>query len=98
MRLIKIFDTTLRDGAQSASARLKQENKKIVAAQLEMLGVDVIEAGFPASSPKESDAVKEIAQHSGVTIAGLARATREDVFAAWQALQYAQKPRFHIFI
>lgn len=98
MRQIKIFDTTLRDGAQSASANLKVEDKIKVAEQLERLNVDVIEAGFPASSEKESDVVSAIAKKSGKTIAALSRVKKEDVEKAWNAIKEAKNPRIHIFI
>ncbi len=98
MRQIKIFDTTLRDGAQSASAKLKLKDKAEIAKQLERLNVDVIEAGFPASLKTEQDVVKKIAEKSSKIIAALTRAKKEDVEAAWQAICKAKKPRFHIFI
>ncbi|MBS3090748.1 2-isopropylmalate synthase [Candidatus Pacearchaeota archaeon] len=98
MRFIKIFDTTLRDGAQSASAMLKIGNEIKVAEQLERLNVDMIEAGFPASSKAEQDIVGIIARESSKTIAALARAKKEDVKKAWHSIRRAKKPRFHIFI
>lgn len=98
MRFIKIFDTTLRDGAQSASAMLKIENKIKIVEQLERLNVDVIEAGFPASSKEEQDIVGRIARKSSKTIAALARARKEDIEAAWRAISNAKKSRIHIFI
>lgn len=98
MKFIEIFDTTLRDGAQSASAMLKIKNKMKIAEQLERLDVDVIEAGFPASSKAEQDIIERIAKKSSKTIAALARAKKEDIEAAWQSIYKAKKPRFHIFI
>ncbi len=96
---VKIFDTTLRDGEQSPGATMNIEEKIRVAKQLEKLGVDIIEAGFPISSKGDFEAVKEIAKEvRGPEIAALARATTEDIQAAWEAVQYAEKPRIHTFI
>lgn len=98
-RRITIFDTTLRDGEQSPGASMNIEEKLEVARQLARLKVDVIEAGFPVSSPGDFEAVKLIAQTvKGPTIAGLCRATNLDIDRAWEALQYAEKPRIHTFI
>jgi 2-isopropylmalate synthase len=99
---IIIFDTTLRDGEQSPGATLNVEEKLTIARQLARLGVDVIEAGFPFASPGDFEAVQKIAQHVGApdgpTICGLARATRQDIEAAANALKPAAKPRIHTFI
>ncbi|MDO8683839.1 MAG: 2-isopropylmalate synthase [Armatimonadota bacterium] len=96
---IKIFDTTLRDGEQSPGGSMNIEEKLAVARQLARLKVDVIEAGFPISSPGDFEAVKLVAQQvKGPAIAGLCRATRGDIDRAWEALQYAKKPRIHTFI
>lgn len=98
-RLIRIFDTTLRDGEQSPGASMNMKEKLEVAKQLARLNVDVIEAGFPISSPGDFEAVKMVAQEiQGPTIAGLARATNADIDRAWEALLYATKPRIHTFI
>lgn len=98
-RRITIFDTTLRDGEQSPGASMNIEEKLEVAKQLARLKVDVIEAGFPVSSPGDFEAVKLIAQTvKGPIIAGLCRATNLDIDRAWEALQYAEKPRIHTFI
>jgi 2-isopropylmalate synthase len=98
-RRIIIFDTTLRDGEQSPGASMNIEEKLEVARQLARLKVDVIEAGFPMSSPGDFEAVKRIAQTvKGPIIAGLCRATNQDIDRAWEALQYAEKPRIHTFI
>lgn len=98
-RRIVIFDTTLRDGEQSPGASMNIEEKLEVAKQLARLNVDVIEAGFPISSPGDFESVKLIAQQiKGPTICGLARATNQDIDAAWEALKYAEKPRIHTFI
>jgi len=95
---LKIFDTTLRDGAQSASAKLKLNDKVKIALQLERLNVDVIEVGFPASSIAEQEVIKKISEKSSKTITALARARKDDINAAWQAIGNAKKPRLHIFI
>jgi len=96
-----IFDTTLRDGEQSPGATLTADEKLEVADALFALRVDVIEAGFPAASPGDFEAVREIARRSkgtGVTIAGLARASRGDIERAAQAVKDAELPRIHTFI
>jgi len=98
-RRIYIFDTTLRDGEQSPGISLNVNEKLEIARQLERLGVDVIEAGFPAASNGDFEAVKSIAKNiKGCTITGLARATKQDIDRAWEALKYAEKPRIHTFI
>lgn len=97
-----IFDTTLRDGEQSPGATLNAEEKLTIAHQLALLGVDVIEAGFAASSPGDFAAVQTIAQQVGTAdgpiICSLARAVRQDIRAAAEALQPAVHPRIHVFI
>ncbi|MDX2241798.1 MAG: 2-isopropylmalate synthase [Leptolyngbyaceae cyanobacterium bins.302] len=99
---IIIFDTTLRDGEQSPGATLNVEEKLTIARQLARLGVDVIEAGFPYSSPGDFDAVQKIADavgtETGPTICGLARATRQDIQTAAEALKPAVHSRIHTFI
>jgi 2-isopropylmalate synthase len=96
---IIIFDTTLRDGEQSPGAALSITEKLEIAQQLAILGVDVIEAGFPVSSPAQFDATKTIAkQVTGPTIAGLARANKKDIEAAGKAIERAKKKRIHTFI
>lgn len=99
IRKIKIFDTTLRDGEQSPGCSMHLSEKLDVAEALEALGVDVIEAGFPASSEGEFKAVKEIA---GVlkrsSIAALARCKKEDIDTAYDAIKDAAAPRLHLFI
>lgn len=98
-RRIKIFDTTLRDGEQSPGASMNLEEKLEVAKQLVRLNVDVIEAGFPISSPGDFEAVKAVAkQIKGPVICGLCRATNLDIDRAWDALKYAEKPRIHTFL
>ena len=96
---VTIFDTTLRDGEQAAGAGLSWEEKLEIALQLERLGVDVIEAGFPASSPGNLETVQRIAKEvRQPVIAGLARCVPGDIDAAWQAVEGAKKPRIHVFI
>ncbi|MBK9307559.1 MAG: 2-isopropylmalate synthase [Nitrospira sp.] len=98
-RLIRIFDTTLRDGEQSPGASMNVEEKVMVAKQLARLGVDIIEAGFAYSSPGDFEAVRRIAQEvEGPTICSLARARPEDIDRAWEALQGAPKVRIHTFL
>ncbi len=93
---IIIFDTTLRDGEQAAGTRLGTREKLEIALQLAKLGVDVIEAGFPISSPQDFEAVQLIAQQvSGPTICGLSRAIDADIDAAGKALKKAKKARIH---
>ncbi|HXX81588.1 MAG TPA: 2-isopropylmalate synthase [Thermodesulfovibrionales bacterium] len=98
MRVIKIFDTTLRDGEQSPGASMNVEEKIQVAKQLARLGVDVVEAGFPIASPGDFEAVKRIASEvKGITVAGLARAKEEDIKRAWEAVKDAAQKRIHTF-
>jgi 2-isopropylmalate synthase len=99
---VRIFDTTLRDGEQSPGATLDTEAKIEIAHQLARLGVDVIEAGFPAASPGDLEAVKrvagEVGTERGPIIAGLSRAHPRDIDACWEAVSAAVKPRIHTFI
>ncbi|MFQ5457300.1 MAG: 2-isopropylmalate synthase, partial [Myxococcota bacterium] len=96
---IRIFDTTLRDGEQSPGSSMNIEEKLIMARQLEKLGVDVIEAGFPVASPGDFEAVKRIAgEVRGCEVAGLARCEPEDIEAAGEATRGAASPRIHVFI
>ncbi|HAK89354.1 MAG TPA: 2-isopropylmalate synthase [Nitrospiraceae bacterium] len=98
MRIIKIFDTTLRDGEQSPGASMNVDEKIQVARQLIKLGVDIIEAGFPFASPGDFDAVKRIADEvKGAVIAGLARAKEDDIKSAYEALKDAPMKRIHTF-
>ena len=93
---IQIFDTTLRDGEQVPGCKLNKEQKLIIADQLEALGVDVIEAGFPVSSPGDFEAVAAIAaQVKNATVCGLTRAVEHDIDVAAQALKSAKRPRIH---
>jgi 2-isopropylmalate synthase len=99
MDLVRIFDTTLRDGEQSPGFSMNTEEKIRMARQLAALGVDVIEAGFPIASRGDLEAVRTVAQEvRNVPIAALARAKREDVNAAIEALEAAAAPRLHIFL
>ncbi|XP_010931990.1 2-isopropylmalate synthase A [Elaeis guineensis] len=105
---VRVFDTTLRDGEQSPGATMTSKEKLVVARQLSLLGVDIIEAGFPASSPDDLDAVRSIAMEVGnqpvsedghiPVICGLARCNKKDIDAAWEAVRHAKKPRVHTFI
>jgi 2-isopropylmalate synthase len=103
---VKIFDTTLRDGEQSPGATMTSAEKMEVARALARLGVDIIEAGFPAASPDDLEAVKRIAREVGnpsdgskaPIICGLARATKNDIDKAWEAVREAQHPRIHTFL
>ncbi len=106
---VKIFDTTLRDGEQSPGATMTSAEKLEVAHNLARLGVDIIEAGFPAASPDDLEAVRRIALEVGnppegqpdakvPVIAGLARANKAGIEKAWEAVQGAKKPRIHTFL
>ena len=109
---ILVFDTTLRDGEQSPGATLNEQEKLEIARQLSRLGIDVMEAGFPAASPGDLAAVRRIALTVGRTprvdeegnasappiIAGLARANKNDIDKAWEAVQGAVRPRIHTFL
>ncbi|UCF90901.1 MAG: 2-isopropylmalate synthase, partial [Desulfobacterales bacterium] len=94
-----IFDTTLRDGEQSPGASMNTAEKLRLATQLEKLGVDVLEAGFPAASEGDLEAVSQIAAKLQRTeVAGLARTSKADIDRAWKAVGHAAKPRLHTFI
>lgn len=99
---ILIFDTTLRDGEQSPGASMTSAEKLEIARQLSRLGVDVIEAGFPAASPDDLEAVRRIAtevgKNDGPIITGLARCWRDDITKAWEGVREAAKPRIHTFL
>jgi len=98
-RTIKIFDTTLRDGEQCPGASLNPEEKLEIARQLAKLNVDVIEAGFAIASQGDFDAIKSIAQTvKGPQICSLARAKKEDIDRAWEAVKYCERPRIHVFL
>ncbi|KAL3752697.1 hypothetical protein ACJRO7_000149 [Eucalyptus globulus] len=104
---VRIFDTTLRDGEQSPGATMTSKEKLDIARQLAKLGVDIIEAGFPAASPDDFEAVKAIALEVGnavdshgyvPVICGLSRCNEKDIRAAWDAVRFARRPRIHTFI
>ncbi|ELR72127.1 2-isopropylmalate synthase [Fulvivirga imtechensis AK7] len=93
---IQIFDTTLRDGEQVPGCGLSKKEKIIIARALEDLGVDIIEAGFPISSPGDFEAVKAVSKEvKDVTVCALSRAVQKDIEVAAEALKYAQRPRIH---
>ena len=93
---VYIFDTTLRDGEQVPGCKLNTEEKLELAVQLEDLGVDIIEAGFPVSSPGDFESVEKIAKTiKNATVCGLSRAVQKDIEVAAQALKYAKRPRIH---
>ena len=96
---VLVFDTTLRDGEQSPGATLTAEEKLVVADALAELGVDIMEAGFPAASPGDFEAVRAIAGRvKGVSVAGLARCNEHDIERAAMAVKGAEAPRIHTFI
>jgi 2-isopropylmalate synthase len=96
---INVFDTTLRDGEQSPGVNLNQLEKAEIARQLERFGVDIMEAGFPASSQGDFESVRSIARTiKNVSVTGLARATKSDIDIAWDALRDAKEPRLHVFL
>jgi 2-isopropylmalate synthase len=98
MRMIKIFDTTLRDGEQSPGASMNVEEKLTLAKQLARLGIDIIEAGFAFSSPGDFEAIKTISNEvEGPIICSLARARENDIKSAWEAVRDAPKRRIHTF-
>ncbi len=97
--VIRIFDTTLRDGEQAPGFSMSPADKVRLAGQLERLGVDVIEAGFPIASPADFEGVAAVARAVRTPIiAALARAVPEDVAAAWEAVRFAARPRIHVFL
>ena len=94
--IVQIFDTTLRDGEQVPGCKLDTKNKLIIAERLDQLGVDVLEAGFPISSPGDFHSVEEIAKLvKNATVCGLTRAVKKDIEVAAEALKYAKRPRIH---
>jgi 2-isopropylmalate synthase len=96
---IKIFDTTLRDGEQSPGCSMTVDEKVEIGRQLERLNIDVIEAGFPASSPAEVEAIQKVSKKvKKPVICGLARMVRPDIDTAREALKYAKKKRLHVFL
>src|SRR6266536_3488128 len=96
---VRVFDTTLRDGEQSPGISLNRQEKVEIAQQLARLGVDIIEAGFPITSPGDFEAVQAIAREvEGPVICGLARTSMQDIDAAWNAVKDSVRPRIHTFI
>jgi 2-isopropylmalate synthase len=96
---VLVFDTTLRDGEQSPGISLNRQEKLEIAHQLARLGVDVIEAGFPITSPGDFESVQAIAREvEGPVICGLARTSKQDIDAAWNAVKDSERPRIHTFI
>src|SRR3954452_18084122 len=96
---VHIFGTTLRDGEQSPGISLNTHEKVEIAQQLSRLGVDVIEAGFPITSPGDFEAVQAISRNvAGPVICGLARTHKADIDAAWGAISDSQRPRIHTFV
>jgi 2-isopropylmalate synthase len=96
---VLIFDTTLRDGEQSPGISLNRQEKLEIAHQLARLGVDVVEAGFPITSPGDFESVQAIAREvEGPVICGLARTSHQDIEAAWSAVQDSERPRIHTFL
>ena len=93
---VQIFDTTLRDGEQVPGCKLNTEQKVIIAEQLDLLGVDIIEAGFPVSSPGDFASVEAVSKIvKNATVCGLTRSVENDIKVAAEALRYAKKPRIH---
>ncbi len=96
---VLIFDTTLRDGEQAPGASMNKDEKLQIAFALERMGVDIIEAGFPISSPGDFESVRQVAQAiKNSTVCGLARAIRKDIDAAYEAVRSAQNGRIHVFL
>ena len=96
---VKIFDTTLRDGEQSPGFSMSVPEKIRMARQLESLGVDIIEAGFPIASPGDLEGTRAVAREiRGCTVAALARARRDDIDAALDGISQAAHPRLHTFL
>ncbi|WP_282049989.1 2-isopropylmalate synthase [Maribacter aquivivus] len=94
--IVQIFDTTLRDGEQVPGCKLDREQKLVIAERLDLLGVNVIEAGFPVSSPGDFQSVEAIAKLvKNATVCGLTRAVKNDIEVAAEALKYAKMPRIH---
>ena len=98
-RKVLIFDTTLRDGEQAPGASMNKDEKLEVAFQLERLGVDIIEAGFPVSSPGDFASVQAVAKAiKNSTVCGLARSIKKDIDAAYDAVKDAERGRIHVFL
>ena len=98
-RMIRIFDTTLRDGEQSPGGSMNLDEKLKIAHALVDLGADIVEAGFPIASPGDFEAVREVAsQVRGAVVCGLARCNDRDIDRAWEAVKHAHQPRIHVFL
>jgi len=98
-KMIKIFDTTLRDGEQSPGCSMNLKEKIEMAQQLERMNVDIIEAGFAAASPGDLHSIQEISKNiKHITVTSLARAHKGDIDMAWESLKYAAHPRIHVFL
>ncbi len=98
-KVIKIFDTTLRDGEQSPGCSMNIKEKIEMAQQLERMNVDIIEAGFAAASPGDLLSIQEISKNiKNCTVASLARSNKDDIDKAWDSLKYAVRPRIHVFL
>jgi 2-isopropylmalate synthase len=95
---IIVFDTTLRDGEQTPGVNLNVAEKVEIAKQLEALGIDVIEAGFPAASEGDFEAVSAVSQAVGCGVAALCRCNEKDIRRGWEAVKNGKKPRIHVFI
>src|SRR5690606_263517 len=94
--MVQIFDTTLRDGEKVHGCKLDTEQKLVIAERLDFLGVDVIEAGFPISSPGDFKSVQEISKLvKNATVCGLTRAVKKDIEVAAEAIKAAKRPRIH---
>ena len=97
--MIKIFDTTLRDGEQSPGCSMNLKEKLLMAKQLEHLNVDIIEAGFAISSKGDFESVREISKAvKNPIVASLSRSLQKDIDIAWEAVKYANRPRIHVFL
>jgi len=95
---ILIFDTTLRDGEQTPGVNLNLSEKLEIARQLELLGVDIIEAGFPAASPGDFEAVRAVSKSVDCSVAALCRCVPADIERGWDAVRLGKKPRIHVFL
>ena len=93
---VQIFDTTLRDGEQVPGCKLNTEQKLVIAERLDQLGVDIMEAGFPISSPGDFTSVEEISKIvKNASVCALSRSVEKDIKVAAEALKYAKRPRIH---
>ncbi|MDR2933198.1 MAG: 2-isopropylmalate synthase, partial [Oscillospiraceae bacterium] len=97
-RKLIIFDTTLRDGEQTPGVNLNLSEKLDIAHRLETLGVDIIEAGFPAASPGDFEAVRAVSQNVSCGVAALCRCVPDDIKKGWDAVKYSKRPRIHVFL